>query len=166
MEDHSQDNGVRFTANEMAQLLGVSERAIQQWADEGMPYVRIKGKVNRYPWRECHEWWLANKYTGPHAGSAERMPSKIASEAELLHYKAGREKMRLERDKQQLLPIEEIDAAWQQAANTVKDAVLAISKTIKLTHPSLTDEDVAAIDKACKDTLRAIAKCPTQQQNA
>jgi phage terminase Nu1 subunit (DNA packaging protein) len=152
---------LRFSVNEMAALFGVTSQTIATWAGEGMPFVRVKAKVNRYPWLACHEWWLANKYAGPGSRPrSERPPTKSESEAKLFAVKAERERMRLEIDRQNLVPAADIEPTWVQAAAIVKDRVLGIPAAMKLHMPALTAEDLAKARELCRGTLEALAVCP------
>jgi len=153
---------IRFSAGEMSRLFRVSERAITQWAAEGMPFARVKGRVNEYPYWDCLMWWIANKYTGATAAS-DRPPPKAETEARLLQTKARREEIRLHQDLKALAPVAELEAMWVQVATIAKDRVLNIPAAVKLVRSELTGEDVAAIKKACHEALEAIAECPTPQ---
>ena len=153
---------LRLSVSNIADLFGVTERSIANWAAEGMPFVRIKGKVNRYPWRPCLEWWLANRYTGPTAADRpNRPPSKAESEARLLNIKTEREQMRLDTERGLLIPLEAIEPAWLQASGIVKDRVLGIANALKLAIPALTQHEVEKVRQVCREALSEIEACPS-----
>jgi phage terminase Nu1 subunit (DNA packaging protein) len=151
----------RFNVSQMAELFAVTERTIANWAGEGMPAVRIKGKTNTYPWRACFVWWLANKHEG-FIRSKDGIQTKAESEAKLFQAKADREQMRLDQDRGLLVQADEIEAAWTQAATTVKNRVLGIPAALKQMIPALKKEQIAKIRKLCSGILEAIAECPKQ----
>ena len=56
--DFSDDNDLLVSSKLIAKILGVTQRAISNWARDGMP--QIKGKGNPlYPVRACIEWAIA-----------------------------------------------------------------------------------------------------------
>ncbi|MDR2697155.1 MAG: hypothetical protein LBB40_01620 [Holophagales bacterium] len=152
---------LRLSVSNIAALFGVSEQAIANWVKAGMPFVRVKGKVNVYPWRPCLEWWLVNRYTGATASDKKRgVPHRGESEAKLFQIKAEREQMKLDIELGKLIPIDDIERTWVQAAGIVKDRVLTIAPALKLVIPLLTQTDMAKIRAVCNETLETIKSCP------
>jgi phage terminase Nu1 subunit (DNA packaging protein) len=153
---------IEFNAKALAALFAVTERSISEWTKEGMPFLRVKEKVNRYQWHPCFRWYLMNKYTGTTASRGNRPPSKAESDAKLTDIKAKREEMKLNKDLANLLPADQIQSAWTEAATIAKDRVLGIPTAAKLQIPDLTKEDLEKLRKICHDTLETLSQCPTQ----
>jgi len=150
-----------LTAIELGQLLGVSDRAIRDMGEAGMPFSQVKGKVYRYQWRACHTWWLANRYKGSVAQPrGSRVPSKADSEARLLDVKARREEIKLARDEGRLVPVEEIEPTWLRVAETVKNRVLTLPPKAKEELPHLSTDDVKVLHRLCREALEELSQCP------
>jgi phage terminase Nu1 subunit (DNA packaging protein) len=155
-----------LTALELAEHFGVSERAVQQWAGDGMPFTPVKGKVYRYRWADCHAWWLTHRYRGaavPKAGG-QKTPTKAESEAKLMDVKARREEMRLAKEEGRLIPVEQIEPAWLRVAETVKNRVLTLPPAVKEAIPHLTTEDMKLLDRLCREALEELSQCPASKR--
>lgn len=149
-----------LTAVELAEHFKVSERAVQQWAEAGMPYTPIKGKVYRYCWTDCFTWWLANRYKGPVAPArGSKVPTKAESEARILNTKAEREQMKLERDRGLLVPTEEIAAEWLRVGEIIKNRVLTLAPKAREAIPYLTAEDGKVLHRLCREALEELSQC-------
>lgn len=150
----------QLSAVELGLLFGVSSRAVQQMAEQGMPFEQLKSKVYRFHWRHCLHWWIANRYKGS-VRQDRGVPSKAESEAKLLAIKTEREAMKLARESGELLPLEEVEPAWMRVAETVKTRVLAIPPKAKEVLPHLTGEDIKALATLAIEALEELSKCPS-----
>lgn len=150
-----------LTAKEMAPLFGVSDRAVQQWAEAGMPFIPVKGKVHRYCWKACFAWWLANRYKGTTAPSRNGGPPSLAeSKARREAVLAARDEMRLEKEAGRLVSLDEIEPAWLRVAETVKNRVLTMVPKAKEKLPHLSTEDLKVLNALCREALEELSQCP------
>ncbi len=138
-------------------------RVVQKWcAVESMPH-HLEGSDLRFDWHQALKWFLVKKFRGDLV-TEEGGPAKSEVELRLLQLKAEREARRLAVDDKTLLPVAEIEPAWLQVAETVKNRVLTIKSHAAQKLPHLTSEDIKVLDTLCWEALEELSKCQTASQ--
>lgn len=152
-----------LTTEELTKLLPMNgdkpytTRVVQKWAaTEGLPY-NLEGSDLRFNWHKSLKWFLANKFGGDLAAT-DGGPAKSEREAALLEIKIKRESHRLAVDERTVLPVAEIEPAWLQVAETVKNRVLTIKAKAAQQLPHLTDVDLKTLDELCWEALEELSR--------
>lgn len=156
-----------LTTDELTKLLPLNgskpytTRVIQKWcAAEGMPH-HLEGSDLRFSWHASLKWFLGKKFRGDLV-TDDGGAAKSEVELRLLLLKAERESRRLAVDDKTLLPASEIEPAWLQVAETVKNRVLTIKSHAAQKLPHLTSEDLKTLDALCWEALEELSRCPSQ----
>lgn len=99
-----------LSSEEVAELLGVTDRAVRKWAAEGLPH-HAEGKDLRFDWPQVLPWWAANKHRGS-VVMPKGIPSKAESEARLLKIRADREALKLAEVEGRMIDLQAVEDDW------------------------------------------------------
>lgn len=131
-----------------ALVFSVSPQAIQQWPVK----ARLKkGRVALYylpdlsAYRDFH-----NRKQQPLHLEIER--------ARLTAAQADKTEMDLAVMRRELIPADEVAAAWQPIAGAIRQKVLALPSKIKTAIPKVTDKELSKIKKLIRDCLADLAR--------
>jgi len=146
---------------EFAELTGRHRTTVQAWIRAGMPVKRARGGARgahvidpgpAFRWllerteAACEER-IAALTANPDASLARAR--KLAAEADLAE---------LERDRQRdhLLPVDDVEARWMQVAVAVREAVLAIAG-VAVQAGIIRPDQEATLDDLCRSALLSLA---------
>jgi phage terminase Nu1 subunit (DNA packaging protein) len=141
---------------ELAAILGLSTRAIGDWAERGafVPAPE-RGRYLTLPsilsYCEMMRLKAAGRASESGYSLAEERARLTSTEREIADLK-------LRKLKGEVLTLREVSDAWAALAGSVKANVLAISGKARSQIPHLTAHDGKVIKTICRDTLRAMAE--------
>jgi phage terminase Nu1 subunit (DNA packaging protein) len=145
----------KVTRKEIATILGVDERSITNYAQEGMPRS-VKGKNVWYPLRSCIAWYIEREKKAAREGKglseldAARARKAIA-DAHVAELKAAEEEGRL-------IPVETHTRRLEAICDRLRSVLMVVpSKYIGRVLSARTDLDAQTVGEEIRDeTLRGL----------
>lgn len=155
MSESSKVNLEDLSGKEAGDFFGVTAAAVHQWVQAGLPFVAVKGKVNRFRWRDVFRWWLDNRYrpSGQPTKGAGRA-TKADSEARKASADARLRELRVEREEGRLVPLEDVEAEWTRKVVAARARLLALPARLR---GPLGPEAAGLVDKEIRAVLSELA---------
>jgi len=149
--------GLRDTCSEaeMAALLGISPRAVREWANKGILNKVGKGRYETVS--SLHAYIQSLRETA--AGHATTSGRTLADEkAELTRIERQTKELRLAQLKGDVLTLEEVAESWTKFAQMVRGSVLSLPSKARSTIPHLTAHDGETLKRVTRDMLSELAR--------
>lgn len=144
---------VSGSAEELAELLGISARAVREHATRGIIVKLSKGAYDVPASVRAYCAHLREQAAG-RTGSASLTAERIrATKAQ-----ADTAELKNAALRGELVRASEVQSTWAGILRDVRAALLAVSARCGATLPHLTPHDVAEIDQHIRDTLTEIAE--------
>ena len=123
---------------QLAAFFGVAPNTISKWKKEGMDAEVSRG---RYDLKQAFDWWMTNRV----APDEDAKAKKDRWEAELKEAKAQLERLKLEREKGELLPRADIAQLWAARVHEVKTGLLSLMRKLPPRLEGLSKREMAAV---------------------
>lgn len=144
-----------LTAEDVAALLGVTSRAVRLWPADGCPFHSIKGKSNRFRWREVFRWWLDHRHRPAAVAAPGGKVSRPEAEARKAAAEARLKELRLAREEGRLVAVEDVEAEWTRKVVTARARLLALPARVRA---PLGPEAAAMVDAEIRAVLADLAQ--------
>lgn len=143
--------------NQLADIMGVSERTLTEWQDAGMPVEAVGGRglENQYDTAKVIEWRLQRALGGATVESAREERDRM--EAKLLE-------LRIAKEADLLVSVDDVKPVWEAAILAARSALLALPDRLK----SMIDAryqinlDLQMLDDEVRQALAKLAKTPPE----
>jgi phage terminase Nu1 subunit (DNA packaging protein) len=148
-----QDTDDQVRAIELAEWLGVSERAVADYAHRGI--ITRSGRAV-FPLKEsiravCHHFREAASARGATSGGLTAQRERIARE------QADKLEMQNAASRREMLPAKAVADEWASILRMVRSRVLASPSRIQQQLGHLSAHDVAVIDREMRDALEELS---------
>lgn len=149
----NQDSGDQVRAIELADWLGVSERAVSDYAHRGI--ITRSGRAV-FPLKDsiravCHHFREAASARGATSGGLTAQRERIAKG------QADKLEMQNAATRRELLPAGEVAEEWSNVLRLVRSRMLAAPSRIQQTLGHLSAHDIDMIDREIRDALEGLA---------
>lgn len=143
--------------NQLADIMGVSERTLTEWQDAGMPIEVVggRGMENQYDTAKVIEWRLQRALGGATVESAREERDRM--EAKLLE-------LRIAKEADLLVSIDDVRPAWEAAILAARTALLALPDRLKamIDGRYQIDVDLQMFDDEIRQALTKLAERPPE----
>lgn len=153
---------------ELSEILGVTDRTITNWEQEGLPIHAKggKGKPTTYETKDVVDWRISTQINAFLEGNEEASKSlgvlKIKAQLKKLDASGDREVLRLKKEQSQLIHKEEVEAAWAEIVLKFRSAVLSYASRVAPDIINISDVPTAinVLDKNMCFVLETLSKLP------
>lgn len=131
-------NQILVSRKQVADFFEVAPNTISHWKRQGLD-AEVKRGV--YDLKKVFDWWLEHRVVQDKDAKAK----KDKWEAELKEAKAQLEKLKLERERGELIPRVEIAKLWAARVHEVKTGLLSLVRKLPPRLEGLTKREMAAV---------------------
>lgn len=131
-------NQILVSRKQVAEFFGVAPNTISHWKRQGLD-AEVKRGV--YDLKKVFDWWLGHRVVQDEDAKAK----KDKWEAELKEARAQLEKLKLERERGELIPRAEIAKLWAARVHEVKTGLLSLVRKLPPRLEGLTKQEMAAV---------------------
>ncbi|WP_274626563.1 hypothetical protein [Arvimicrobium flavum] len=137
---------------QLAGLLGVTERRVNQLATEG---ITVRSSPGKYDAAASVQNYIAHVSARAEAKSAAT--TLETERARLAKEQADGQALKNQITRREVVPAAEVERAWVDLANQLRSGVLALPSRILQAIPHLQPDELAEIDREVRDVLRELA---------
>ena len=154
-DDEKPENDTEITAADLAEILGVSKRAISDYVERG---IIVKTGRNRFDLRKSVQLYCEH-LRGIAAGRGGDNVDTLATErARLAREQADQAALRNAAMRKELVPIAEVRNEWVSIARRVRNVMMAVPSRCRQMLPHLTTFDVDLIDEEIRTALTELGE--------
>lgn len=154
-DDEKPENDAEITAADLAEILGVSKRAISDYVERG---IIMKTGRNRFDLRKSVQLYCEH-LRGIAAGRGGDNVDTLATErARLAREQADQAALRNAAMRKELVPIAEVRNEWVSIARRVRNVMMAVPSRCRQMLPHLTTFDVDLIDEEIRTALTELGE--------
>lgn len=143
--------------NQLADIMGVSERTLTEWQEAGMPIEMVGGRglENQYDTAKVVEWRLQRALNGATVESAREERDRM--EAKLLE-------LRIAKEAGLLVSIDDVQPAWEAAILAARSDLLSLPARLKAAIDARyqIDIDPQMLDDEVYQALAKLAEKPPE----
>ncbi len=144
------------SANQLAELLGFSERSVREWASRG---VIVRGeKPGRYRALESIRNYVAVLREGADEASISGSRKLAEEKAKIASIDRQLKAVKLAQIEGDTLTLAEIDEAWTQFSAELNHAILSVPREARAAIPHLTEHDERTMMRVVGDMLVDLAR--------
>lgn len=136
---------------QLAALLGLTTRRVNQLAEEGIAVREKHGEFNGPASVQAYIDSLTNR-----SKDQEGKIDKEREEARLKKEQADTQEFKNAKLRKELLPIEEVTRAWSEQITSIRSGLLAVTSRVRQ-RVSLSTEDAAILDEEIRDAMTKLA---------
>ncbi len=136
---------------ELALLLGLTPRRINQLAEEGVTVRTGHGEFDGPASVRNYIASIANK-----AKDGEAAYDKEREEARLKKEQADTQELKNAKLRKELLPVEEVSRVWSEQVSSIRSGMLAVVSRVRQ-RISLSVEDAVILDEEIRDAMTKLA---------
>ena len=141
--------------NQLADVMGVSERTLSEWQEDGLPIKSVggRGMENQYETAEVIEWRVQRAV----AGKSVLTPRDRRDLAE-----AQRSELELAKESRKVVSIEEVLPMWEAAVLAARTDLLGLGPRLKASIDARYGIDVEQemIDVEVRNALQKLSEKP------
>ena len=143
------------STDELAQLLGISDRQVRELAKDGTIVRTSRGQFDLLASVQQYAARLRDSASGR---GGEAVQTTLATErARLAREKADSESMKNARSRGDLLDAKEVERSWAEILRDVRSRMLAVPNRLQQRLAHLTASDTHEIDIEIREALEALA---------
>lgn len=116
--------------SELADVLCISSRRIQQLSKEGVLPKAERGKYNLDAAKSAYQAYQSGAVSGGDLDSDNDKARLLKAQADRAEYEAELARLKVEEQAGQLIPAEQVAAAWGKLVSTVKARLLNIPSAV------------------------------------
>lgn len=137
---------------ELADVLDISDRRIQQLTSEGVFERQGRGQ---YKLAECVQAYC--RYQVDLMRQKSSVGKLEEEQARLTKYKADIAAIDLEIKRNEVIPADIVGSVWQQVIAAARTRLLALPSSIKTNHPELEQKIINGIETQIRDILQEMS---------
>ena len=150
---HAMSDGT-LTGDELAALLGISDRMVRELAKRG--HV-VKAKRGRYHLAASVAAYCAHlRGVAAGRGGDDQVATLTTERARLAREQADAAALKNGALRGSLVPADKVEREWADVFRTVRAAILAIPSRVQQRLPHLGQADVSALDREIRDALTEV----------
>ena len=154
-DDEKPENDAEITAADLAEILGVSKRAISDYVERG---IIVKTGRNRFDLRKSVQLYCEH-LRGIAAGRGGDNVDTLATErARLAREQADQAAMKNAAMRKELIPAAEARQEWVSIARRIRNVVMSVPSRCRQMLPHLTTYDVDLIDSEIRAALAELGE--------
>ena len=149
VEDAPADDGT-ITAIDLAELIGVSKRAVSDFAERG---IIVKTGRNRYDLRKSVQLYCEHLRAMAAGRGGENVDTLATERARLAREQADQAAMKNAAMRKELITVAEVRHEWVSIARRIRNVVMSVPSRCRQMLPHLTTYDVDLIDTEIRAAL-------------
>ena len=138
------------TALELADVIGVSKRAISDYTERG---IIVKTGRNRYDLRKSVQLYCEHIRAMAAGRGGENVDTLATERARLAREQADQAAMKNAAMRKELIPVAEVRHEWVSVARRIRNVVMSVPSRCRQMLPHLTTYDVDLIDTEIRAAL-------------
>lgn len=142
---------MKLTTAQLAILLGLTTRRINQLAEEGVMVRTAHGEFDAPASIQAYVALAANKGKGKDAEI-----DKEREEARLKKEQADTQELKNAKLRNELLPVDEVSRIWSEQISSLRSGLLAVVSRVRQ-RISLSAEDAVVLDEEIRDAMTKLA---------
>lgn len=138
---------------ELAALLGVHAQTVVKWMADGCPVAEPgrAGVAHKYRESEVRAWLQLREDSAERGGTVDLAKAR----AEREHWQAKLNEQKYKQLQRELLPAEEVEAAWRAEVTAIRAQLLAIPITVAdRIHRAAVLEGVTGVERVLDEVIR------------
>ncbi|MCX2696381.1 MerR family transcriptional regulator [Ochrobactrum chromiisoli] len=148
-DQNAEDDG-SVTALELAEMIGVSKRAISDYAERG---IIVKTGRNRFDFRKSVQGYCEHIRTMAAGRGGENVDVLATERARLAREQADQAAMKNAAMRKELIMVAEVRHEWVSIARRIRNVVMSVPSRCRQMLPHLTTYDVDLIDTEIRAAL-------------
>ncbi|KQR30503.1 MerR family transcriptional regulator [Rhizobium sp. Leaf155] len=143
------DDG-EVSASELADLLGVSKRAVSDFVERG---IVVKTERNRFDMRRSIQLYCEHLRTMAAGRSGDGADALTTERARLAREQADQTAMKNAVMRREMIPITDVRHEWTSIGRRIRNGIMSVPSRCRQMLPHLTTFDVDVIDRELRSAL-------------